>query len=155
MNIDRQNEIFQQNSDKYKKFNVGSIVGLKIANVDRSNTAPSILPCRIIEIVAGITTSTIKFRVATETGIINTTFLGSDLINLEKTLSTTLRQIEISNLPSISIIQACQEYTKFRSITACKCATFCDTSRCPCKKRSVKCCSKCHHGKQRKCKNRS
>lgn len=153
LSAERQNEIHQQILKRAKNFDINDIVGYKIANVDRSNTAPSILPCKIIDIVAGVTTNSTQYRVATEIGIITGSFAASDLSDLNETLSSGLRQLDCSNLPSISIIQACQSYTNYRSVTACKCVTACNTARCPCKKRSVQCCSKCHRGQKTECKN--
>ena len=140
---------------RLKDFDVGDIVGLKIANADRSNTAPSILPCKIIDLLAGNTTNSMKYKLSTETGVITGSFMASDMVDLNDTLSTTLRQIDSSTLPSKSIIQASQEYTNFRSTTACKCITSCDTARCPCRKRSIQCSTKCHRGKKTNCKNQS
>ena len=151
--IDRQNEIHQQSLKRVKHFNIGEIVGLKISNVDRSNTAPSILPCKIISTDVGLTTNDIKYRLTTETGTINSSFTASDLIDLNETSSSLLRQLDCSNLSSVSIIQACQAYTNYRSTIACKCISACTSARCPCKKRLINCCSKCHNGKQINCKN--
>lgn len=151
--VERQNEIHQNNLKRAKNFDINAIVGLQIANVDRSNTAPSILPCKIIDIVAGITTNSTQYRLATEKGIITGSFAASDLRDLNDTLSSDLRQLDCTGLHSISIIQACQAYTNYRSVTACKCAKTCDTARCPCKKRSIPCCTKCHRGNKTKCKN--
>jgi len=134
-------------------FLVGDIVGLKIADVDRSNTAPSILPCKIIEIFTKEESFNNLYKVASLHGIITDLFSSSDFIDLSETISAELRQIDSGVLPIVSFIQASQMFTHYKSIDVCKCMGSCDTNRCPCKKRSVKCCSKCHRGKCVLCKN--
>ncbi|CAF4357654.1 unnamed protein product, partial [Rotaria sordida] len=76
-----------------------------------------------------------------------------DLINLSQTISSELRELNTNELTDISFIQACQAFTKFKSINTCKCTGSCDTNRCPCKKKSLLCCTKCHRGKCISCKN--
>jgi len=126
---------------------------LKIAIVDRSNTAPSILPCKIVSIITKDDNMNIMYKVATLNGIITDSFSSTSFMDLSNTLSAELRQLDPTNLPSITFIQACQFFTKYKSVNVCKCAGSCVTNRCPCKKQSIKCCSKCHHGKSNDCKN--
>lgn len=151
--IDRQNSMLAQSLKKRKTYQIGDIVGVKIAKVDRSNTAPSILPCKIIRIESKSDNQSKKYSLACRDGIISSAFISNDLIDLTETTSTELRDIDPSTLPHISIIQASHAYTKFRTIDACKCMKNCGTARCPCKKRNIPCCSKCHNGKQLSCSN--
>ncbi len=144
---------YERGLKKQKIFHINDIVGLKIADVDRSNTAPSILPCKIIEIIRKEESFNTLYKVATVDGIISDSFSSTDFMDLSQTVSADLRQIDTSTLPTISFIQACQIFTQYKSIHACKCTGACDTNRCPCKKKSVKCCSKCHRGKLTLCKN--
>ena len=138
---------------KQKVFQINDIIGLKIADVDRSNTAPSILPCKIVRIIQKDGASDTMYKVTSLNGVITDAFSSSDFVDLSNTLSAELRQLNATNLPSISFIQACQMFTHYKSVQACKCTGSCDTKRCPCKKRSIKCCSKCHRGKSVDCKN--
>jgi hypothetical protein len=138
---------------KQKFFQINDIIGLKIANVDRSNMAPSILPCKIIEVIRKEESFNTIYKVASLYGIISDSFSSSDFIDLSETVSTELRKVDPNILPTISFIQACQMFTHYKSIDACKCTGSCDTNRCPCKRQSVKCCSKCHRGKCVLCKN--
>lgn len=151
--IDRQNGMLTQALKKQKTFQIGDIVGVKIAKVDRSNTAPSILPCKIIRIASNPNNHQNRYSLASADGIISTAFTSADLIDLTQTTSTELRNIDPSTLPEISIIQASHTYTKYRTITACKCSKTCANGRCPCKKRRIPCCSKCHGGKNLPCSN--
>ncbi|CAF1176410.1 unnamed protein product [Rotaria sordida] len=90
---------------------------------------------------------------ATVDGIITDLFSSTDFIDLSETISAELRQLDHNSIPNISFIQACQIFTEFKAINSCKCTGPCDTKRCPCKKQSIKCCSKCHRGKCVSCKN--
>ncbi|CAM4828642.1 unnamed protein product, partial [Rotaria magnacalcarata] len=150
---ERQMKNYQRALKKQKGFQVNDIVGLKIADVDRSNTAPSILPCKIFKIIIKKDSLTTLYKMATVNGIITDAFSSSDFIDLSETLSADLRELDCNSLSDISFIQACQIFTQYKSIHACKCTGSCDTNRCPCKKKSVKCCSKCHRGKCLLCKN--
>lgn len=136
-------------------YDVGDIVGIKIADVDRSNTAPSILPVKIIEKQIVDDSLQVRYRVTSDIGIIADTYLPTDLIDLTDTVSLKLRRIDHTVLPLVSFIQASKHFTNFRTISACKCNGLCDTIRCPCKSRGIVCCNKCHRGKQTSCKNRS
>jgi hypothetical protein len=138
---------------KPKSFQINDIVGLKIADVDRSNIAPSTLPCKIIQVTRKEESSNMIYKVASLYGIISDSFASSDFTDLSETISAELRKLDTKVLPTISFIQACQIFTHYKSIHACKCTGSCDTNRCPCKKQSIKCCSKCHRGKCALCKN--
>ena len=154
LNLERQLKNYQRALKKQKSFEINDIVGLKIAEVDRSNTAPSILPCKIIEIMKKDGCFGLLYKVATVYGIINDSFSSPDFMDLNETVSADLRQTDTTSLSTISFIQACQKFTQYKSFRACKCTGPCDTNRCPCKKQSVKCCTKCHRGKSTSCKNK-
>jgi hypothetical protein len=93
------------------------------------------------------------YKVATLNGIISDSFSSTAFVDLSNTISSELRQSDSNILPTITFIQACQIFTQYKSIHACKCIGSCETNRCPCKKKSVKCCTKCHRGKCVLCKN--
>ena len=153
VSIERQNQNYERALKKQKTYQIGDIVGIKIADVDRSNTAPSILPCKIVRTEKTNDGHT-KYTVSTQHGIIASSFLSTDVIDLTETIASELRQLDPSQLPIISVIQACQLFTNYKSTSVCKCLTSCESNRCPCKKRSIKCCSKCHRGKCLSCKNK-
>ncbi|CAF3372080.1 unnamed protein product [Rotaria socialis] len=150
---ERQLKNYERALKKQKIFQINDIIGLKIANVDRSNMAPSILPCRIVQVLTKEESLNTTYKVATLYGIISDSFSSSDFTDLSKTISSELRQLDIKTLSSITFIQACQKFTQYKSYQVCKCVGSCDTNRCPCKKQSIKCCSKCHRGKCILCKN--
>ncbi|CAF5146047.1 unnamed protein product, partial [Rotaria magnacalcarata] len=112
-----------------------------------------ILPCRIVQVFEKEESLNTTYKVATLYGIISDSFASSDFTELSKTVSAELRQLDIKALSSITFIQACQLFTQYKSYQVCKCVGSCDTNRRPCKKQSIKCCSKCHRGKCILCKN--
>ncbi|CAF3433798.1 unnamed protein product, partial [Rotaria sp. Silwood2] len=146
-------EKYQSGLKKEKKFQVNDIVGLKISDVDRSNLSASILPCKIIEISHKDEGFNTQYKLATMNGIINNWFSSADIIDMSETVSVDLRQLDINILPVITFIQACQAFTKFMPINICKCRGLCNTKRCPRKRQSLLCCTKCHRGKCISCKN--
>ncbi|CAF1963600.1 unnamed protein product, partial [Rotaria magnacalcarata] len=83
---ERQMKNYQRALKKQKVFQVNDIVGLKIADVDRSNTASSILPCKIFKIIIKKDSLTTLYKMATVNGIITDAFSSSDLIDLSETL---------------------------------------------------------------------
>jgi len=117
--------------------------------------APSILPCKIIQVVIHQESFNTLYKVTTLHGIITDSFSSSDFVDLSETVSVELRQIDSTVKSNITFIQACQIFTNYKSIHPCKCTGLCDTNRCPCKRQSVKCCSKCHRGKIVSCTNNS
>lgn len=153
LKLERQLKNYERSLKNKKKFQIDDIVGLKIASVDRSNTAPAILPCKIIEMIVKEEYINTLYKVTTLHGIIIDFFRSSDFIDLSETVSADLRQLDSSKLPTITFIQASQMFTQYKSIDVCKCIGSCDTNRCPCKRKLTKCCTKCHRGKKVLCKN--
>ncbi|CAF4168027.1 unnamed protein product, partial [Rotaria sordida] len=151
--VERQLKIYERALKKQKSFEINDIIGLKIADVDRSNTAPSILPCKIIEIIKKDDPFNVFYKLATQDGIISELFSSSEFMDLTQTVSSDLRKTDITQLANITFIQACQIFTKFKTNRPCKCIGSCESNRCPCKKRLIKCCTKCHRGKAISCKN--
>ncbi|CAF1665535.1 unnamed protein product, partial [Adineta ricciae] len=149
---ERQLRIYERVLKKRRSFEMNDIVGLKIAAVDRSNTAPGVLPCKIIEIIEKNDSANVFYRLATGDGIITELFSSSDFMDLTQTVSANLRQIKIDALPMITFIHACKVFTKFKTNRPCKCIGTCESNRCPCKRNQIQSCTKCHRGKSI-CKN--
>ncbi|CAF5049195.1 unnamed protein product, partial [Rotaria magnacalcarata] len=150
----RQLNKYNRGLKKQKLYQINDIVGLKIADVDRTNTSASTLPCKIIQIIEKDDSSTMFYQVATLDGIIKELFLSIAFVDLSQTVAADLRQLITTNLPTITFIQACQLFTNYKHLNTCKCSGACDTNRCPCKKNGSKCCTKCHRGKVTLCKNK-
>ncbi|CAF4522228.1 unnamed protein product [Rotaria magnacalcarata] len=151
---ERQLNKYNRGLKKQKLYQINDIVGLKIADVDRTNTSASTLPCKIIQIIEKDDSSTMFYQVATLDGIIKELFLSIAFVDLSQTVAADLRQLITTNLPTITFIQACQLFTNYKHLNTCKCSGSCDTNRCPCKKNGSKCCTKCHRGKVTLCKNK-
>ncbi|CAF1449868.1 unnamed protein product, partial [Rotaria sordida] len=73
---------YQSGLKKQKKFQMNDIVGLKISEVDRSNTSPSILPCKIIDVSYKDESCGLQYKLATLHGKITDWFSSLDLIDL-------------------------------------------------------------------------
>lgn len=145
------NKYIGRSSKRQRTYVVGDIVGLKVPDVDRTNTSSTLLPCKIIDCkVQGEETF---YNVATCNGILSESFLSTALIDLRSSNFTALRIIDTNTLSKISFIQACHLHTSFRSSKTCKCNGNCSTNRCRCKKENRKCCSKCHIGDGSQCEN--
>ena len=78
--------------------------------------APSILPCKIIEIIKKEESLQTMYKVACLYGIIVDLFSSADFMDLSETISADLRKLNVKDLPSISFIHACQIFTKYKSI---------------------------------------
>ncbi|CAF1377457.1 unnamed protein product, partial [Didymodactylos carnosus] len=130
---------------------IGDIIGLKISDVDRTNSSSTVLPCKVVR--CNTENGKTLYTVATQTGIIIETFESATFLDLTTANFATLRALNTDLLPLITFIQACQIYTNFKSADTCKRADTCNTKRCPRKKNNHKCCTKCHGGKATKCEN--
>ncbi|CAF0917641.1 unnamed protein product [Didymodactylos carnosus] len=134
-------------------YQLDDIVGIKISEVDRTNTSSTILPCKITNVCQRGDCGMQLYEVVTIYGLIKDLYQSEVFYDLSSSSFAELRALNVVNLPRITFIQACQFYTDFRSFETCKCAGTCDTNRCPCKKRKTLCCTKCHKGKTSQCKN--
>ncbi len=83
----------------WEKCNVGDFVGLKIDKVDRTNTDPKLLPCKIIEKEAE------QVKLACVHGIINQWFTINVLVGLSA-VPHELGHAQLDDLPEISMITA-------------------------------------------------
>ncbi|CAF4671416.1 unnamed protein product, partial [Didymodactylos carnosus] len=129
-------------------------VGLKIDKVDRSDVTPTVLPCKVVSIQSTTngTTNGIMYKLCTTAGVISTRYSSEDLLNLIACNFSDLRLINPSNLPQLTFIQACKEYTNL-GISSCNCTSTCAPKACPCKSKGVLCCTKCHSKKKCRCLN--
>ncbi|CAF2918564.1 unnamed protein product [Rotaria sp. Silwood2] len=140
-----------RSAKRQRTYTVGDIIGSKISQVDRTNTSPTILPCKIIE--KSFDKGDILYTVATQNGVIKERFNSMMLLDLTTANFAALRTVNTDQLPTITFIQAAQIYTNFKSSETCKCSGDCNTNRCCCKKNNRKCCTKCHSNRSSKCNN--
>ncbi|CAF5046794.1 unnamed protein product [Rotaria sp. Silwood1] len=140
-----------KSSKRQRIYQLGDIVGLKLSDVDRTNTSSTILPCKIVDLKDH--DGEILYNVATINGIIEESFQSTAFLDLTTSSFIALRNLNTDSLSPITFIHACQLYTNFKSTGTCKCNGDCSTNRCQCKKKNRKCCSKCHVGTGSKCTN--
>jgi hypothetical protein len=140
-----------RSAKRQRTYIIGDIIGLKVCDVDRTNTSSTILPCKVVN--THDQDGEVLYTVATKNGIIKETFPSTMFLDLTTANFASLRSFNTDSLPSITFIQACQIYTNFKSTDTCKCAGDCSTNRCQCKKKNRRCCTKCHSGEASKCKN--
>ena len=105
---------------------IGDIVDLKVSDVSRTNTSPTILPCEVIDKYSK--NDETLYTVATQNGIIKERFDQMTLLDLTTASSASLRAMGAGQLPTISFIQASQICTNFKSIETCKCSGNCSTN---------------------------
>ncbi|CAF1532838.1 unnamed protein product [Adineta ricciae] len=110
--VQRQLKTYERALKKRKSFELNDIVGLKISDADRSNTAPIVLPYKIIEIIEKDDSANVFYRLATQDGIISELFSSLDFMDLTQTVSADLRKLNTYALPIITFIQACKVFTK-------------------------------------------
>jgi hypothetical protein len=134
-----------------RKYVISDIDGLKVSDVDRTNTSSTILPCKIVDKYSK--NDEFMHIVATQNGILKEHFESTAFLDLTSANFASLRSTNTDDLPTITFIQASQIYTNFKSTETCKCSGDCNTNRCCCKKNNRKCCTKCHSDKKSKCKN--
>ena len=143
------------NAIKQQQYAVGDLVGLQVDRVDRTNTTPKILPCKVISTHSS-TNDLIMYKLCTLKGILSASYGVEALLDLRKCNFTELRGVDPATLPTIAFTQACKEYMSVETdllAGACQCAGKCATKSSPCKAKDVKCCSKCHPKKKGGCAN--
>ncbi|CAF1125771.1 unnamed protein product [Rotaria sordida] len=111
--------IKKNSAKRQRTYDFGDIVGLKVSDVDRTNTSSTILPCKIID--KYVRNGEFIYTVATKDGIIKEHFDSLTFLDLTTANFGSLRAINIDELPTITFIQASQIYTNFKSTETCKC----------------------------------
>ena len=150
-----QQNILHQNltRSQQKDLNVSDNVGIKINNVDRTNTEAKFLPCKILE-KKPLANS--PYKLYSATGIIKTRFQSQDLIEMKSVHFPSLETVDPTQLPEITLIQASRDNTKWKTPapdgSRCSCKGSCITNKCRCKKAGLKCSTKCHPSNQ--CQNK-
>ncbi|CAF4648456.1 unnamed protein product, partial [Rotaria sp. Silwood1] len=89
-----------------------NIVGLKVSDVDRTNTFSTILPCKIVDKYSK--NAEFMHIIATQNGIIKEHFDSTAFLDLTNANFASLRSINTDELPTITFIQASQIYTNFK-----------------------------------------
>ncbi|CAF3520830.1 unnamed protein product [Rotaria socialis] len=124
------------------RYEIGDIVGLEIDRVDRTNTSPKPLPCKVISIHT-LQNDCVMYKLCTLKGVLSVLYGVQDLLDLRNNDFADLRSVD----PTIPFTQACKEYVSvgINSVSGtCNCSGKCATKACPCKAKNVKCCTKCH-----------
>jgi hypothetical protein len=138
-----------------KQYELGDLVGIQVDHIDRTNTTPKILPCKIISI-QWFSNDTKAYKVCTLKGVLSTLYGVQDLLDIRKSECADLHSLNPTNLPTITFAEACKEYDVsiggINSVAeACNCNGKCATKSCPCKAKYVKCSTKCHPSKKETC----
>ena len=138
-----------------KKYRIGDLVGLQIDRVDRTNTTPKILSCKIVTILPP-SHERVLYQLCALQGVLSVSYGVQDLLDLSKCDFADLRAVDSASLPQVTFIQACKQYTAAavaQPAEACQCNGKCATKACPCVAKGVQCCSKCHPKKKNGCSN--
>ncbi|CAF1548571.1 unnamed protein product [Adineta ricciae] len=143
------------NAIKNSQYKVGDLVGLKIDRVNRTNTTPKILPCKVVSISPS-SNDTVMYRLCTLKGVLSVSYGLQDLLDLTKCDFADLRAVDLAGLSTLTFIQACKEYISAGGIQfteTCHCNGKCATKACPCVSKGIKCSTKCHPKKKQSCSN--
>ena len=92
-----------------RQFQIGDLVGLRIDKVDRTNTTPKILPCKVIPIRSSSDNINTYCLCITKC-ILAPKYYANDLIDLRKCIFSELRAIDPQTLSTQTFIQACKGY---------------------------------------------
>ncbi|CAF5023151.1 unnamed protein product, partial [Rotaria sp. Silwood1] len=94
------------------------MVGLKVSDVDRTNTSTIILLCKIIN--KYLRNDEFMYAVAAKDGIIKEHFDSLAFLDLIIANLGSLRAVNVNGLSTITFLQASQIYTNFKSTETCK-----------------------------------
>ncbi|CAF5059142.1 unnamed protein product, partial [Rotaria sp. Silwood1] len=130
---------YKNNSaNRHRIYDIGDIVCLKVSDVDRTNTASTILPCKMVDKYSK--NAEVMHIIATQNGIIKEHFDSAAFLDLTNANSASLLSTNTDELPTITFIQVSQIYTNLKSTETCTCSGRCNTNRCCCKKNNRKAC---------------
>ena len=120
-----------------KEFIVGDSVAIKVPPNDRGKCDMNRIPA-LVKSISGKGQQTYKLVCAY--GVIEGRFTASSLVEYPG-------QISVDDSKIITLREAARMFTVHKSdITFGKCKVGCKTKKCPCKKKGVKCMSRCHKG---------
>ena len=129
-----------------KDYAVGDTVGIKIHRADRTNTDARLLPCKVMEV--SVKNGKKFYRIYSASGILKNKFTGEELADMKNVTFPSLSSADPSNLEEVSLVQASRATTNWQASKkvhdVCQCKGSCITNRCCCKKRGIKCSTKCH-----------
>ena len=129
-----------------KDYAVGDTVGIKIHSADRTNTDARLLPCKVMEV--SVKNGKKFYRIYSASGILKNKFTGEELADMKNVTFPSLSSADPSNLEEVSLVQASRATTNWQASKkvhdVCQCKGSCITNRCCCKKRGIKCSTKCH-----------
>ena len=87
-----------QSAELHKDYNIGDTVGIRIHQVDRTNTDAKLLPCKVY---GKDPTKSAQYELYCATGILKTRYQSSDLINMQHVHFPSLEQINPLSLEEI------------------------------------------------------
>jgi hypothetical protein len=140
-----------------KTYSIGDTVGIRINEVDRTNTDPRVLPCKVMEVnQKGQDTI---YKIYTAGGILKNRFKSEDLVDMRNVCFPSLQNLDVETLEEVTLIQASRKTTGWQATTTqgssvCACKGSCVGNRCKCKKAGIPCSTKCHPSSVGVCQNR-
>ncbi|CAF0867109.1 unnamed protein product [Didymodactylos carnosus] len=136
-------------AEQYKK---GDCLGVRIHEVDRTNTDPKVLPC--ILVAKEKKDNDFIFHLCCQYGFLQNKFSIESIIDLISACPDELKSLNVFELhKEISLIEATKLFVRGSvSGAAYDCKSQCATRHCPCRKVNVACSTKCH-SKRGKCQN--
>ena len=125
-----------------RQLKVGQCATLRVPDVDRGPTDPKNL---LVVILKGEEDG--LYTVGCREGVLGSKYTAADLSPIDQVL------IKANDVPDIRLTlrTATAKATGGQGFVKCQCRTQCSTGRCSCRKKEMKCNSRCHPG--RACKN--
>ena len=96
-----------------KEYTVGETVGIKIQNVDRTNTDGRLLPCKVLG--ADSKEGRPVYKLYCATGILRNSFSGEEMVSMNNVHFPGLTSVDPSNLEEVLIVQASRQSTNWQA----------------------------------------
>ena len=124
-----------------RRLEVGQCATLRVPDVDRGPTDPKNLLVVVMKGEDGL------YTVGCREGVLGSKYTAADLSPIDQVL------IKADDVPDIRLTlrTATAKATGGQGFVKCQCRTQCSSGRCSCRKKEMKCNSRCHPG--RACKN--
>ena len=100
------------NTASYKP---GDTVWIRIDEVDRTNTDPRLVPCKVLEVQTEGHTDTL-YKVYTTGGGVKTKLWSEELLDTPNVCFPVLQNVDVANLEDITLIPATRINTGWKAI---------------------------------------
>ncbi|CAH1264333.1 KRBA2 [Branchiostoma lanceolatum] len=116
-----------------KHYSLGDTVGIRINEVDRTNTDQRLIPCKVLEV--SDKGQDITYRVYSAEGRLKNSFKSEDLVDMTNVCFPALESTDVESLEEVTLIKAARKNSAWKANAAkghsvCSCKGSCISNKC-------------------------